>query len=450
MVFFCLSTLTKAQPLVKDGQESMLGFPWVGGMNSCQFAGIDMNMDGIEDLFVFDRNGDRIMTFINDGSQGPGNYHYDPQFVDRFPVLDHWVIIIDYDDDGLKDIFTYSFGNAGMKVYKNVSAGQLDFELVVYPYLTSFQGGIYTNILVTDVDYPGIADIDGDGDLDILTFWGLGAFVEYHKNLSMEKYGHADSLDYEKVENCWGHFAESEESNVITLDTCFGWGGQNVQLLQCPDHPGQNLPNRYSFLLPLLTLSTLLPHNSLLPHTGSTFLLIDMNADEVMDLLLGDVDYPTVVYLENGGTKDSAHMISQTINFPTASQKVNIFSMPVMAYVDIDNDAIEDLLVSPFDPSTNTAENLQSVWLYKNFGASSQPDFQLVQKNFLQEDMIDLGSGAYPVFADYNGDGLQDLFVGNYGYYDTSYYDEFMFLYSDYVGKIAVFPEYRHCRYAGF
>ena len=36
-------------------------------MNSCQFGEVDMNLDGIKDFFVFDRHGDRIMTFINGG-----------------------------------------------------------------------------------------------------------------------------------------------------------------------------------------------------------------------------------------------------------------------------------------------------------------------------------------------------------------------------------------------
>ena len=38
-------------------------------------------------------------------------------------------------------------------------------------------------------------------------------------------------------------------------------------------------------------------------------------------------------------------------------------------------------------------------------------------KSFLQDEMIDLGKGSYPAFFDYNGDGLDDLVVGNYGYH---------------------------------
>ena len=33
---------------------------WSGGFNSVQFSEIDLNLDGIKDLFVFDRSGNRI------------------------------------------------------------------------------------------------------------------------------------------------------------------------------------------------------------------------------------------------------------------------------------------------------------------------------------------------------------------------------------------------------
>ena len=59
--------------------------------------------------------------------------------------------------------------------------------------------------------------------------------------------------------------------------------------------------------------------------------------------------------------------------------------------------------------------------------AMSQPQFNLSTRSFLQDRMIDVGAGAYPVFCDIDQDGLMDLLIGNYGYYDTSYYDQFMY-----------------------
>ncbi|MCD4745533.1 MAG: T9SS type A sorting domain-containing protein [Bacteroidales bacterium] len=390
-------------------------YPWCGGLNSCQFSEIDMNLDGIKDLFVFDRNGNRIMTFINNGTPNTIDYSLEPEYQDNFPELYDWAILIDYNNDGKEDIFTYSVGWAGIKVYKNISDSDLKFKLEVSPYLTSYQGSGYTNILVTYADYPAIIDIDNDGDLDILTFWGLGTFVEKHTNLSMEKYGIPDSLDFIKTEYCWGYFGENEESNIIYFDTCAF--GKN-----CNNFNPEPIILKKNFR-----------------HTGSTFLMIDLNGDDLTDLVLGDVDYPNLIKLINGGTQDSAHIISQDTLFPSDNVPVWLFSMPVANYIDIDNDGIKDLLVSPFDPNPFISENFKSIWLYKNTGTNNSPVFNFITNEFLQDNMIDVGGGAYPVFFDYDKDGLTDLFVANYGYYDSSYYSTGMLLHSTYISKIALF-----------
>jgi len=389
----------------EDGSE--LGYPWAGGMNSIQFGEIDLNRDGMKDLLAFDRHGNRKMCFINYGVYDKISYLYAPEYAGLLPELSAWAIFKDYDGDGRVDIFTYSPGWAGMKVYRNISQNILKFELVVFPYLTSYQFGGHVNLFVTDVDYPGIVDIDFDGDLDILSFWGLGSFVNFHKNLSMEKYGHADSLDYELVELCWGRFAESEESNKIYLDTCFE----------------QSVANK---------------NNLKVRHTGSTFLLLDLDQDTVLDLLLGDVDFPGIFSLSNGGSKDEAFIASYDTNFPAYGTKIDLFSFPAAAYIDVNNDGTKDLLVSPFDPWTEASENKHSVWLYKNTGANNKPFFYFQGKDFLQSEMIDQGSGAYPTLFDWDKDGLLDLFIGNYGFYRYSYY-EHGFLRSVYRSKVAYY-----------
>jgi hypothetical protein len=391
---------------VESETKQVLRFPWAGGMNSCQFGEIDMNLDGINDLFVFDRHGDRIMTFINNGAPGTVDYDYAPDYIGKFPELNDWAILADYNMDGKPDIFTLAHGLPGIIVYRNTSDSELEFTLEVYPYLTSFQGEGYVNILVTDVDYPAISDIDNDGDLDILTFWGLGSFVEMHKNLSIETYGIPDSLDYIKTTNCWGYFAENDEGNDIYLDTCVGGDFHGISKTR---------------------------------HTGSTFLLIDLDNDSDKDLVLGDVDYPNLIQLINGGTPDSAYMVSIDTLFPSYNKPVNLFSMPSASYIDVDNDEIKDLILSPFDPGLTTSQNQRSVWLYLNQGTNNEPDFDFEINNFLQNDMIDVGSGAYPVLADYDGDGLDDLLISNFGDYIYSFYGAGNFLHSVYWSNISLF-----------
>ena len=376
---------------IYDSAGTVVPFAWAGGMNSCQFSQIDLNLDGIKDLMVFDRNGNRMLTFINHGTAGSVDYEYAPQYQAAFPIMSDWVRLIDYDGDGKEDIFTYTVG--GMKVFRNISDSVLKFKLVT-SLLTSYQYNGFINLYVSLADYPVIADIDGDGDLDILTFFSLGTYVQYHKNLSMEKYGNADSLTYKLTEMCWGHFKESPVSNQLILnDSCPYTCSQNSFQNNLEDAPR---------------------------HTGSTLLAMDANDDSVSDLLIGDVGYNGLMMLYNGGTKDSAWMVSQDTVFPSNSRKINLCSFPAADYVDIDNDGAKDLLVSPFDPALTNAENQHSVWLYKNTGTNSSPVFEFQTDNFLQSKMIDVGSGAYPVLFDYDGDGLQDLFIGNYGILDSS------------------------------
>lgn len=356
--------------------------PWVGGLNACQFGRMDLDGDGWKDLLVFDRHGNRLLCYLNKGTEGEIRYEYTTEYDASFPKLNGWVVFADYNGDGKEDIFTYSKGWAGIKVYRNVStSGQPEFALVVSPYLTSWQGGGEVNLLATDADYPAIVDLDGDGDLDILTFGVMGTFIEKHLNLSVERYGHRDSLLFERTDLCWGRVAESEEDNVMYLDTClFGYGLK---------------VDREDFR-----------------HRGATVCVRDLNSDGLLDLLLADVDYPGLTLLVNGGDAENALMVSQTEQFPL-STPVNLPSMPVPFFTDINNDGIDDLLVSPFDPNPMASVGKESVWLYLNHGTNEAPDFQLYSKSFLQEQMLEFGIGAYPTVVDWNGDGLLDLVVGS-------------------------------------
>lgn len=392
-------------------------FPWLGGLNAVQFCELDMNRDGILDLLAFDRHGNRIFPMIYQGTAAPLLYQPDTTFISLLPDLHDWVITADYDCDGRMDIFSYGLG--GIRVFRNISEPQLEFKLVT-EMLTSWYYSGQIGILVTPVDYPAIADIDGDGDLDILTFFGLGSFVEYHKNFSKEYYGTCDSLDFRLETNCWGKFKESEGSNVITLDA------------DCPTNNEEVRMRNDEFN------AFLIPHSSLDKHTGSTMLVVDLNGDGLKDLILGDIDYPNLIALYNGGTADTAFMIAFDTLFPPGTQPVNLYDFPVPSYVDIDHDGLKDLLVSSFDPQLKIPDNFESVWFYKNTGSTYLPKFTFQSKKLFQDLMIDVGSGSYPVFTDLDRDGLTDLLVGCWGKYDSSYYVQTV-LKSVNTGRISFF-----------
>lgn len=382
MKHFLLSILLflNSQLLALSSQRSALNSPWVGGLNACQFGRMDLDNDGKKDLLVFDRHGNRLCCFLNKGEAGEIDYQYTVEYNKDFPKLNDWAIFADYDGDGKEDIFTFSNGWAGIKVYRNVSVdGHIGFQLVKYPYLSSWQGGGEVNILATNADYPAIVDLDGDGDLDILTFSVMGTFIEKHLNLSMERYGCLDSLVFERTDPCWGRVAESDEDNVMYLDTClFGYGIKVIE--------------------------------DGFRHRGATVSVRDVTGDGLLDLVLADVDYPGLTLLVNGGDSEKALMVSQ-LDFPQRDP-VLLPSMPVPYFTDIDNDGDDDLLVSPFDPDPMACDGMESIWLYLNHGTNEIPDFQLYKRSFLQDAMLDFGTGSFPVVVDWNGDGLKDMVVG--------------------------------------
>ena len=66
--------------------------------------------------------------------------------------------------------------------------------------------------------------------------------------------------------------------------------------------------------------------------------------------------------------------------------------------------------------NANRSPNYNCAWLYENIGTNAEPDFSLLQTDFLTETMLDFGSATHPAFADINADGLTDLVVGTNGY----------------------------------
>ncbi len=398
-------------PVVRDGSTLDMGFG--GGLNFVQISPIDLNGDGMEDLFLFDRSGNTFTTLLNNGSGGPDAYRVTRAYDRVWPLyeLKGWALLRDYDCDGLADIFSYS--QAGFAVYRNVSDGaDLAFELITIQatsdYISTGGASVVTNLFISQEDIPAIGDIDGDGDLDIITFSLLGTFVEYHKNLSMETYGSCDSLKYEVRNRCWGFFSENFSTNSVTLDAPCTFNVPNPEIGVVPDATGT-------------------AKNDERAHSGSALTTLDLNGDGVSELLVGDIGFNNVVALYNGGTVDLAQMVEADTLFPSYDVPVDLALFPAGFHVDIDGDGNRDLVVSP--NAQSLAQNAKSMWFYRNTGTDDVPVFQLEQEDLFQDQMLDFGEGAYPVAFDHDGDGLMDLLVANSGYYQSN---------GPYLGKVAL------------
>lgn len=371
--------------------------PWVGGFDSPILQPIDLNGDGIKDLFVFEKGGAsqtnfRYTTYINNGTPNQVDYQYAPQYKRKFPEFLHdWVLLVDYDCDGREDIFTYSF-TGGMTVYHNdysVASGlkfSLKYELVYSVYF-----GFPSNLFVSAVNQPALTDVDNDGDLDVLTFALTGNNVEFHQNLAMENFGRCDTLVYNMATACWGNFGLSGLSNSAIFNIACREGY----------HPGE-ADDRESHSL----------------HSGSCALAPDLDGDGDKDFLNGDILGDNILYIQNTGTSTSAYMSVQDTAFPSYNTSINFRTFPATYYFDTDNDGNKDLISTGC--IANASRNYNNVLFYKNTTNNTTNVFNYVKNSLYVEDMIEVGSGANVTLVDVDGDGLQDMIIGNYKYTNQS------------------------------
>ncbi|MDH4057933.1 MAG: T9SS type A sorting domain-containing protein [Cyclobacteriaceae bacterium] len=358
--------------------------PWAGGLNAAQFNTIDLNGDNKNDLAVFDRMANRVLTFLNlDNS-----YVYAPEFEIQFPKeISGFMLLRDFDCDGKQDLFTQDL--QGIMVFKNVTMGNEPLSWEPFLFYTGFPGPkshvLLTkgfsgkiNLQLQSDDLPAIVDADGDGDLDIFNvrFVGLST-IEYHKNFSMERYGTCDSLDFERITQNWGGVQECDCGDFV-----FG--------TPCP--PGGRIKHA----------------------SGKALLALDIDNDNDMDILYSEGECTRVYQLINVGDNDNP-LVTSASPFPSTTP-INLVQFPATFYEDINFDGVNDLLASPniFAREYLQSDLKQSIWMYANTGSSQLPDFSFQKRNFLQEEMIDVGDNAVPAFFDADADGDLDMFIGNY------------------------------------
>lgn len=377
------NVVVKNDIIVRNGTDT-LEHAWVGGLHNAQFAAIDLDGKGAIDLLVFDRSGNVVMPFVNNGGNGI-NYAYVPDWIDSIPSgLHGWVRSFDFDKDGYEDIFT-GVTNSRVRVFRSKlgDTGKLEFEL--YDSIVETQYPPFLQLYSSQADIPDFIDVDNDGDDDFLTFDVIGSGIEYHKNITLDSNWNNDSTRFVAQSFCFGHFHESSLTCTPILN-------------DSPCGVGMKTPP---------------------PHAGSTITALDLNGDELKDLLIGDIGCNTIYALRNAGTLSIAHFDSVENNFPSLDVPIDIPIFPATFYIDLDNDGVKDLVAAPNLQGTQT-DNTTGTWFYKNTGSNSVPSFQFQKSGFFQDEMIEAGSNSAAAFFDYDGDGLKEFMVGDLGVFDTA------------------------------
>ena len=306
---------------IVDGQAIDCAFS--GGMEYCKQIFVDIDGDNDKDLLVGDKDG-KIRFFRNDGTPSNPQWSFVWDFFDSTMGERSSPAFVDIDADSDQDLFV---GNKQGKICFFRNDGTIHSPLWVR--VTDF----YDSIDVGAESVPVFVDIDADSDFDLFVGKEDG-FMNFYRNMGTKK------------TSIWNLVSPAYDSIDV--------GAYSV--------PG----------------------------------FADLDADGDLDLLIGEEEGNVNFYRNIGSnTIPQWKMISAFYN------SIDVGRRSAPAFVDIDGDSDLDLFIG---------ENEGKIFFYKNDGSIYLPSWTKVTENYL---FMDMGAFSKPALADIDGDGDQDLFVGD-------------------------------------
>lgn len=426
----------KAPKFIKNGTLSdTLTNAFSGGLNAPQFSNTDWNGDGIQDLFIFDKEAAKPLSFVYFN----GKFHHVPKYEAGMPGYMHgWAQMKDHNFDGQPDLFTASFEfntiandpfitRAGVQLYqcRKTTGNNTDYKQLNNIIMDS---GLYipypwdlTNppqiIPAEPGAFPGIDDIDGDGDLDILS----NAPSPYTTNMLFENL----------KKNKWNIPYKNDTNVFILRDNCWGFM-EFMNGFYYKIGKSRNTPSECDFQS---------WGKKAMKHADQAILMLDLDGDGIKDVVMGDYEYKSLVALYNGRLQNSIKADSitaqDTLFLSSSNVRKEFVKYATPYYVDINGDNKKELVIStnasPVEESTN------NISIYDVERVNSKLQFTETPGNdFLYNDMLDLGSRSVPAFTDIDGDGDKDLVIAASGEFNqTGNNHDKLFLYLNITDSLA-------------
>ncbi len=365
----------------------------------------DFNCDGKNDIFTNNSNGIRILENVSTGDT--------PEFELR------------------TDLLSASYNLSGVP-----------FDASVY---------------CISVDVPSIVDFDNDGDMDIFSWTESSATVYYYHSNAVE-IGDCDSLSFTCANRCYGEFSENSENSDINYGEDFTCDFNVIDPMSQEDastdavHTGGCL---VSIDLDQNAIKDLI--SSDVTETVFLAMYMEEN-DEGLDAVVDTMQifpedqlntlgvelrlFPCAYYedIDNDGLKDFVASPNGTVDtednesmwyYKNNGQNdlpdfefiqedflqdgmidLGRNAYPVM--VDYNVDGLMDIIVSNKEYNEQSDFHPSQLALFENTGTATEPEFTFVDDNYLDIPQYGIES-TYPSFGDLDNDGDMDLILGEQG-----------------------------------
>lgn len=309
--------------------------------------------------------------------------------------------LVDVDGDGDADLFVQEYSNH-LTFFERVGGPVPRYEWRTDRFADLEVGEWYR-----------FADVDGDGDMDLLAERPYG-YISYYRNDGRPG-APRFVLAADTLYDVGGQPIFSDRQNIPNVgdidcdgrpDLFIGRLVGTVTRYETESFDARGVPRFRHVTDNFENISIVAQIGSF--HGANTLTLVDVDGDGDEDLFWGDFFEAGLLFIENTGTCEHPVFRGEPVPFPrNAPLKTSGYNAPTFG--DVDGDGDIDLIVGVVGGAYNlTRTSADNLYYYEQ---TARGTFTERSARFLRQ--IDVGSESIPVLVDIDADGDLDLLVAN-------------------------------------